>query len=68
MAVKMKRERIDGFLNSFVESMQARHGTTHGLSYSAGFFQSMLGSVLSDLPAHKQLEVLQILVQRSLED
>lgn len=68
MAVKMKRERIDGFLNSFVESMQARHGTSNGLSYSAGFFQSMLGSVLADLPAHKQMEVIQTLVQRSLED
>lgn len=68
MAVKMKRERIDGFLNSFVESMQARHGTTGGLAYTAGFFQSQLASLLADLPAAKQMEVIQILVQRSLED
>ena len=68
MAVKMKRERIDTFLNSFVESVQSKHGTTGGLCYAAGFFQSQLASLLVDLPAAKQMEVIQILVQRSLED
>lgn len=66
--VKMKREVIDGFLNSFVESAQAKHGINGGLGYAAGFFQSQLTALLVDLPAAKQLEVIQILVQRSLED
>lgn len=65
---KMKRERIDGFLNSFVECAQSKHGTTNGLAYAAGFFQSQLAALLVDLPAAKQMEVVQILVQRSLED
>lgn len=65
---KMKRERIDGFLNSFVACQQSKHGTTGGLAYTAGFFQSQLASLLADLPAAKQMEVIQILVQRSLED
>jgi hypothetical protein len=64
----MKRDQIDGFLNTFVTCAQSKHGTSNGLSYSAGFFQSLLGSVLADLPAHKQMEVIQVLVQRSLED
>jgi len=68
MAVKMKRNQIDGFLNTFVTCAQSKHGTSNGLSYSAGFFQSMLGSIIADLPAHKQMEVIQTLVQRSLED
>jgi hypothetical protein len=68
MMAKMKRERIDAFLDSFVVSVQARQGTTGGLCYAAGFFQSQLASLLVDLPAAKQMEVIQILVQRSLED
>lgn len=65
---KMKRERIDAFLNSFVVAAQARHGINGGMAYAAGFFQSQLASLLVHLPAAKQMEVIQILVQRSLED
>lgn len=55
-------------LNSFVSCQQSKHGTTNGLAYAAGFFQSQLAALLADTPAHKQMEVIQILVQRSLED
>ena len=68
MAVKMTRNQIDGILNGFVTSVQAKHGTNGGLGFAAGFFQSQLASLLVDLPAAKQMEVIQILVQRSLED
>jgi hypothetical protein len=68
MAVKLKRDQIDGILNGFVASSQAKRGTTGGLCYAAGFLQSQLASVLVELPVAKQLEVIQILVQRSLED
>ena len=68
MAVKMTRNQIDGILNGFVTSAQAKHGTNGGLGFAAGFFQSQLASLLVDLPAAKQMEVIQILVQRSVED
>ena len=42
--------------------------TKEGEAYAAGFFQSQLAALLADTPAHKQMEVIQILVQRSLED
>ena len=66
--IKMKREWIDVFLNVFVESAQAKHGINGGLGYAAGFFQSQLAAVLVDLPAEKQLEVLQIFVQQISEE
>ena len=68
MAVKLKRDQIDGILNGFVVSSQAKHGTNGGLAYSAGFFQSQLASVIAELPVAKQMELIQIIVQRSLED
>ena len=68
MTVKMKRDQIDGFLNTVVTCAQAKHGMNGGLAYAAGFFQSQLAALLADTPAHKQMEVIQILVQRSLED
>ncbi len=68
MSVKMKRDDIDGFLNTFVSSMQSKRGTNEGLFYAAGFFQAQLASLLSDLPAAKQLEVIKVLVQRSIKD
>ena len=68
MAVKLKRDQIDGILNGFVTSVQAKHGTNGGLGYAAGFFQSQLASVIAELPVAKQMELIQIIVQRSLED
>jgi hypothetical protein len=68
MAVKLKRDQIDGILNGFVASSQAKHGTNGGLGYAAGFFQSQLASVIAELPVAKQMELIQIIVQCSLED
>lgn len=68
MAVKLKRDQIDGILNGFVTSVQAKHGTSGGLAYSAGFFQSQLAALIAEVPVAKQMEVIQIIVQRSLED
>lgn len=68
MAVKMTRDQIDTFLGTLVTAAQARHGMTGGLAYAAGFFQSQLLAMLVDAPASKQLEVINLLVQRSLED
>ena len=68
MAVKLNRNTIDNILNGFVASAQAKHGTNGGLGFAAGFFQSQLAALIAEVPAHKQLEVVQILVQRSLED
>jgi hypothetical protein len=68
MAVKMTRNQIDGILNGFVTSVQAKHGTNGGLGYAAGFFQSQLAALIAEVPVHKQMEVIQVIVQRSLED
>lgn len=68
MAVKLKRDQIDGILNGFVTSAQAKHGTNGGLGYAAGFFQSQLAALIAEVPVHKQMEVIQVIVQRSLED
>jgi hypothetical protein len=68
MMAKMKREQIDVFLGTLVYSAQKRHGMTSGLAYAAGFFQSQLAAMLVDAPAAKQMEVINLLIQRSLED
>lgn len=68
MAVKLKRDQIDGILNGFVASAQAKRGTTGGLCYAAGFLQSQLAALIAEVPVAKQMEVIQIIVQRSLED
>lgn len=68
MSVKMKRDQIDGFLNTFVTCQQSKRGTNEGLFYTAGFFQAQLASLLADLPAAKQMEVINVLVNRSLKD
>jgi hypothetical protein len=67
MAVKLTREQIDGILNGFVTSAQAKNGTNGGLAYSAGFFQTQLAALLVEAPADKQREVLKYIVQTSLE-
>ena len=68
MAVKMTRNQIDGILNGFVTSVQAKHGTNGGLGFAAGFFQSQLAALIAVVPVHKQMEVIEVIVQRSLED
>lgn len=68
MAVKMTRDQIDTHLGTLVTAAQKRHGMTAGLAYAAGFFQSQLATQLANAPAHRQLEVINLLIQRSLED
>jgi hypothetical protein len=68
MAFKMSRDQIDGFLNTVVTCAQSKHGLNGGFAYAAGFFQSQLAALLAEVPAQEQMEVIQILVQRSLED
>jgi hypothetical protein len=67
MTVKLTRSTIDNILNGFVTSAQAKNGTNGGLAYSAGFFQMQLAALLVDAPADKQLEVIEYIVQTSLE-
>lgn len=67
MTVKLTRRTIDNILNGFVTSAQAKNGTNGGLAYSAGFFQTQLAAMLADAPADKQLEVIEYIVQTSLE-
>ena len=68
MSVKMKRDQIDGVLNNFVVLCQEKHGTNWGMAYAAGYFQAQLASLLADLPAAKQMEVIRVLSNRKLED
>jgi hypothetical protein len=52
---KFEKHEIKSALTSFVGATYQEHGSH---SFAAGYLESLIASILVDMPRHKQVEVL----------
>ena len=52
---KFDKRDIQSVLKGFVDATYQEHGSH---SFAAGYFESLIASILVDVPRHKQMEVM----------
>ena len=62
---KFEKQEIKSVLESFSAATYQEHGSH---SFAAGYFESLIASILVDSPRHKQLEIMMQVAGHSLND
>ena len=62
---KFEKQEIKFVLASFSSATYQEHGSH---SFAAGYFESLIASILVDSPRHKQLEIMMQVAGHSLND